>query len=101
VKKIVFEPIERSIETDPNNWVKYEYHPFSPQSRSGSITWRIFYFSGLTPRGKVKYYESYGRSKEEAKVALLKALLPGRNKPRAVKSITKSEFKANQKKRKK
>ena len=62
--------IEQPEQTDPASYRKYEYHPFGIKSE----TWTIFYFKGRTERNKLRLYESYGRTAEEAFKALVLAV---------------------------
>lgn len=54
---------------DPNVYHKVDYNPFG----WGSLTWLVWKFKRVTPRGRIRKYESFGRTEEEALKGLERA----------------------------
>ncbi len=69
-KKIVAHELS-DYDKNPDVFVKF---PYCPGFGDRSLTWPLWYFYYQTPRKKIRFYESYGRSEDEARVGLLKAI---------------------------
>lgn len=69
-KKIVAHELS-DYDKNPDVFVKFPYCPgFGPRS----LTWLVWYFYYQSPRKKIRIYESYGRTEEEALKGLKKAV---------------------------